>query len=68
MLVRQSKSPLWEVLAPKLPEVFPEHDTEGNFVVPALDVRAQVLNVCDTNKGSMSLLLVCASLIFLMMC
>ena len=49
MLVRQSKSPeereigrrfapLWEVLAPKLQEFFPDRDAKGNFNVPSLDV------------------------------
>ena len=53
-MLRQSKSPedreigrrfayLWEVLAPKLREIFPEHDFEGNFIIPTTDFRAQVL-------------------------
>ena len=44
-------APLWEVLAPKLQEFFPEHDTECNFVVPALDFRAQVLSMYDRRNG-----------------
>ena len=47
ILVRQSKSPedreigrrfapLWEVLAPKRQEIFPERDVKGTFIVPAL--------------------------------
>ena len=60
--VRQSKSPeareigrrfapLWEVLAQKLQEIYPEKDDEGSFVVPALDVWAQVLSVYDRRNG-----------------
>ena len=54
-LVRQSKSPedrefrrrfarLWEVLVPKLREVFSDHD-------PTIDCRAQVVNVYDRRGG-----------------
>ena len=61
-LVRQSKSPedreigrrfalLFKVLAPKLHEIFPESDDEGNLVVPALDVWAQVLSVYGRRNG-----------------
>ena len=39
--------PLWEVLAPKLQDIFPNKDAKGNFVVPALEVRAQVLSIYD---------------------
>ena len=31
----------------KLRTIFPEHDSEGPFVVPTIDFRAQVLNVFD---------------------
>ena len=62
ILVRQSTSPedreigrrfapLLEVVAPKLQEIFPERDTEGKFVVPAPDFRAQVLSVFDSRNG-----------------
>ena len=62
ILVRQSFSPeyrefgrrfnpLWEALAPKLQEIFTEKDAKCNFVVPALDVRAQVLSICDRRFG-----------------
>ena len=40
-----------DVLAPKLQEHFTEPDTEGNYVVPALDFRAQVLNIYDRRNG-----------------
>ena len=40
-----------DVLAPKLQENFPEQDTEGNYVVPALDFREQVLNIYDRRNG-----------------
>ena len=60
--VRQSKSPedreigrrletLWEVLAPKLQEILPEKDAKGNFFVPALNIRAQVLSTYDRRNG-----------------
>ena len=29
-----------------------EHDSEGNYIVPAIDFRAQVLNVYDRRSGS----------------
>ena len=94
-IVRQSKSPedreigrrfkpLWEVLAPKLEEIFTDKDAIGNFGVPALEGRAQVLSTydrrigarnpslllphSDRNRISISLLLVCVSLVLLMMC
>ena len=62
ILVRQCKSPedreigrrfkpLWEVLAPKLQEFFPGSDVQGNFVVLALDVRAEVLSINDSRNG-----------------
>ena len=62
ILVRQSKSPedreigrrfkpLWEVLAPEQQEIFPNRDAKGNFVVPALDVRAQILSIYDRRNG-----------------
>ena len=49
ILVRQSKSP--GVLGPKLQELFPENDAEGNFIVPALDIRAQSLSIYDRRNG-----------------
>ena len=62
ILVRQSKSqddceigkrfaPLWNALSKKLQELFPESDIEGTFIVPSLDVRAQVLNIYDRRNG-----------------
>ena len=61
-MVRQSKSqddreigkrfaPLWNALSKKLQELFPESDIEGTFIVPSLDVRAQVLNIYDRRNG-----------------
>ena len=35
----------------KLQELFPESDIEGTFIVPSLDVRAQVLNIHDRRNG-----------------
>ena len=82
--VRQSKSPedreigrrfapLWKALVPKLRGFFLGEDAKGNYVVPSLDVRAQILSIhdrrngigkpvfsfapCDTIRNSMSLLL-----------
>ena len=60
--VRQSKSledreigkqfaPLWKVLAKKLKILFPEGDDTGTFIVPALDVRSQVLSIKDRRNG-----------------
>ena len=54
--VRQSKSiedreigrrfaPLWEALAAKLHEIFPERDAKVFFIVPALDARSQILSI-----------------------
>ena len=62
MLVRQSKSPedraigrrfapLWEVLAPKLQEIFHDMDAKSNFIVPSLDVRAQTSSIYDRRNG-----------------
>ena len=64
IMVRQSKSqddreigkrfaPLWNALSKikNLQELFPESDIEGNFIVPSLDVRAQVLNIYDRRHG-----------------
>ena len=62
MLVRQSKSPEdreigrrfaphWEVLVPKLQEIFPDRDAKGSFIVPSLDVRAQILSINDRRNG-----------------
>ena len=44
-------APLWEVLSPKLQEIFPDKDATGNFVAPALVVRAQVLNIFERRNG-----------------
>ena len=60
--VRQSKSfgdeetgkqcaPLWKVLAEQLKVLFPEGDDTGAFIVPALDVRSQVLSIKDCRNG-----------------
>ena len=60
--VRQSKSledreignrfaPLWEILAAKLKVLFPEGDDTGTFIVPALNVRSQVLSIKDRRNG-----------------
>ena len=58
ILVRQAKSPeyretgrrfalLWEVLVPKLREIFLGGDAKGNFIVTSLDARAPVLSIYD---------------------
>ena len=39
------------VLAAKLQSFFPGQDSEGNYVVPTIDFRAQVLNVYDRRIG-----------------
>ena len=60
--VRQSKSledweigrrlaPLWKALSTKLRELFPEGDDTGTFIVPALNVRSQVLSIKDRRNG-----------------
>ena len=60
--VRQSKSLedgeigkqfalVWKVLAEKLEVLFPEGDDTGTFIVPALDVRSQVLSIKDRRNG-----------------
>ena len=60
--VRQSESPedrkigkqfapLWKVLAEKLKVLFPDGDDTGTFIVPALDVRSQVLSIKDRRNG-----------------
>ena len=62
IIVRQSKSPEdreigrslklhLEVLAPKLQNTSPDKDAKVFFVVPALDVRAQVLSIYDRRDG-----------------
>ena len=62
ILVRQSKSPedreigrrfapLWGVLVPKLQDIFPDGNAKGNFIVPSLDVRAQILSIYDRRNG-----------------
>ena len=44
-------APLWEVLAAKLKVLFPDGDDTGTFIVPALDVRSQVLSIKDRRNG-----------------
>ena len=93
--VRQSKSiedreigrrfaTLWAVLVLKLQEIFDERYAKGTFIVPAFDVRAQILSISnrrngvekpvfnlhhlDRNSCSISLLLTCVNQAFLMMC
>ena len=55
MIVKLGKrfAPLWNALffLKKLQELFPESDIEGTFIVPSLDVRAQVLNIYDPRNG-----------------
>ena len=62
VMVRQSKSPedretgkrfapLWKALSPKIREVFPDHDSEGDYIVVTIDFRAKVLNVYDSRSG-----------------
>ena len=41
-------APLWNVLAEKLKILFPEGDDTGTFIVPAIDVRSQVLSIMMT--------------------
>ena len=60
--VRQSKpledrnigrrfAPLWEALAAKLYENFPERDSNDFFIVPALDARSQIHSNLDRRNG-----------------
>ena len=42
---------MWKVLAKKLEDLFPEGDDTGAFIVPALDVRSQVLSIEDRRNG-----------------
>ena len=35
----------------KLKDIFPDEDTEGTYVVPTIDFRAQVLNVYYRRNG-----------------
>ena len=51
MLQSASFAPLWEALASKLHEIFPERDAKDVFVVPALDVRSQILSILDRRNG-----------------
>ena len=44
-------APLWAILAAKLKVLFPEGDDTGTFIVPALDVRSQVLSIKDRRNG-----------------
>ena len=44
-------APLWKALAEKLEVLFPEGDGTGTFIVPALDVRSQVLSIKDRRNG-----------------
>ena len=39
--------PSWEILGAKLKILFPEGDNTCTFIVPALDVRSQVLSIKD---------------------
>ena len=39
-------------VATKLREIFPEHDIEGTDIVPAIDFRAQFINMFDRRYGS----------------
>ena len=85
--VRQSKSLedqeigiqfalLWKVLTDKLEVLFPGGDDTDTSIVPALDVRSQVLSIEDrrkllhleTNSCFILLLLIFMFLAFLMMC
>ena len=43
--------PLWKALSTKLRELFPEADDTGTFIVPALNVRSQVLSIKDRRIG-----------------
>ena len=43
--------PLWEVLAEKLKVLFPEGVGTGTFIVPAVNVRSQVLSIKDRRNG-----------------
>ena len=38
-------------MSKNLQELFSESDIEGTFIVPSLDVRAQVLNIYDRRNG-----------------
>ena len=62
IIVRQSTSiedreigkqfaPLWRELADQLKIFFPDGDDEGAFIVPALDVRSQVLSMKYRRNG-----------------
>ena len=48
---RKRFAPLWEILAEKLKVLFPEGDDTGTFIVPALNVRSQVLCIKDRRNG-----------------
>ena len=43
--------PLWEVLAEKLKVLFPEGVDTGTFIVPAVNVRSQVLSINNRRNG-----------------
>ena len=43
--------PCGKVLAEQLKELFPEGDGAGAFIVPALNVRSQVLSIKDRRNG-----------------
>ena len=77
-------APLWKVWAWKLKVLFPERDDTGTFIVPAPDVRAQVLSIkerrncvrskysnlfhMETDSCLLLLLLICVFLVFQMEC
>ena len=44
-------APLWKVLSTWLRELFPEGDNTGTFIVPALNVRSQILSINDRRNG-----------------
>ena len=42
---------LWRELAEQLKDLFPDGDGEDAFIIPALDVRSQVLSIKDRRNG-----------------
>ena len=44
-------APLWEILAAKLKVLFPDGDDTGTFIVPAFNVRSQVLSIKGRRNG-----------------
>ena len=49
--IGRSFAPLWCIFGNKLRDIFRDEDTEGTYVVPTIDFRAQVLNVYDRRSG-----------------